>query len=103
MLQNSLLYKVIAWLMAWRQLSVVILVCLVMLSSMGVSLSSHLTRQNYTRLQKIALFSDNLDSEYEKLLLEQSAWADFARVDLVSRLELGMRPPGSENTVIVKR
>jgi cell division protein FtsL len=51
----------------------------------------------------IDLETDNLDSEYEKLLLEQSAWADYTRVDRVSRDELGMKPPLAKNMVIVKR
>ncbi len=38
-----------------------------------------------------------------KLLLEQSAWADYTRVDRVSRDELGMKPPLAKNMVIVKR
>jgi cell division protein FtsL len=103
MLLKNPLIKLIVWMLAWRQLSVALLVALLMASAVGVALSSHQTRQMYTRLQVIGLDSDALDSEYEKLLLEQSAWADFARVDQVARAELSMQPPVAENMVIVKR
>jgi cell division protein FtsL len=46
---------------------------------------------------------DNLDSEYEKLLLEQSAWADYSRIDQVSREQLHMLAPTSKSIVVVGR
>jgi cell division protein FtsL len=54
-------------------------------------------------LQELQAAQDYLDSDYERLLLEQSAWADYARIDQVSRDELHMLPPSVEDLVVVKR
>ena len=98
---KNFLLKIVVWLSGWEQLAVGALLLLVITSSLGVALSAHETRQMYARLQEIELERDNLESEYEKLLLEQSAWADYARIDQVSRAELGMRAPVLNKMVIV--
>ncbi|MDZ7686879.1 MAG: cell division protein FtsL [Gammaproteobacteria bacterium] len=61
------------------------------------------TRQQYAEIQQLERTQDHLDSEYEKLLLEQSAWADYARVDRISREELGMTSPAAKDIVVVTR
>ena len=101
MMSKNFLLSTIVWLAAPERLTVGVLLLLVLGSSLGVALSAHQTRQMYAQLQEIGLESDNLDSEYEKLLLEQSAWADYTRIDRVSRTELGMRAPSLNNMVIV--
>jgi cell division protein FtsL len=66
-----------------------------------VSYAAFETRQNYSRLQVLVTESDSLDSEYEKLLLEQSAWAGYARIDELSRDDLGMLIPEGEQIVVI--
>ena len=80
-----------------------LLLCLVLLSRVGVILASYETRALYSRLQVEEHVSDNLDSEYERLLLEQSAWAGYHRVDQLAREELQMRSPGQANFVLMRR
>ena len=72
------------------------------ISAVGVVWSVHLTRLGYAELQTLEADRDALESEYERLLLEQGAFADFARVDRVAREELGMYTPGAREVVIVK-
>ena len=98
---ENFLLRIVVWLSRVERLAVAVLVLLVLVSSLGVALSAHQTRQMYARLQEIGLKRDNLDSEYEKLLLEQSAWADYTRIDRVSRTEMNMRAPVLNNMVIV--
>ena len=100
---QNLLLKTLIWLCQWKQISCAILMFSVVLSGIGVTFTSHQIRQVYARLQVVNLNSDNLDSHYEKLLLEQSAWADYSRVDQISRKVLAMRSPDIENIVIVNR
>ena len=101
--QPNFLLSIVRWSAGTKQLSVATLLLLVLASSLGVSFAAHQTRQMYHKLQEISFVKDNLDSEYEKLLLEQSAWADYTRIDRVSPTELSMRAPVSENMIIVKR
>jgi cell division protein FtsL len=101
--QGNFLLNIIRWSAGIKQLVVATLLLLVLASSLGVAFAAHQTRQMYHRLQEIGFERDNLDSEYEKLLLEQSAWADYTRIDRVSRTELSMRAPVSDNMIIVKQ
>lgn len=100
---NTPALRLVAWLLEWPQLSVCLMVVAVLLSSLGVVYAAHETRQMYARLQALEKEQDFLDSEYEKLLLEQSAWADYSRIDRVSREKLGMSPPESDDIVVVTR
>ena len=69
----------------------------------GRHLGSHETRALYSRIQVEEHASDNLDSEYERLLLEQSAWAGYNRVDQLAREELQMQTPRQANLVLMRR
>ncbi|MBD3647525.1 MAG: cell division protein FtsL [Pseudomonadales bacterium] len=99
----SLLTDTLVWILRWNQLSVVILVFVLLASALAVIYSAHMTRQMYSQLQTLQKEQDDLDSEYEKLLLEQSAWANFSRVDEVARQELNMKTPGAEDLVVVRQ
>ncbi|MFN3238415.1 MAG: cell division protein FtsL [Pseudomonadales bacterium] len=101
MIRELVVFRLVMWLLAWQQLVVAVLVIAVIASSFGVSLAAFQTREQYSVLQKLNEESDQLDSEYEKLLLEQSAWAGYARIDEVAREELGMQIPQGEQVVVV--
>ncbi|MEJ6517210.1 MAG: cell division protein FtsL [Pseudomonadales bacterium] len=103
MIADSLLFRTLSWLLAWQQLLIAALIGLLVVSSLAVALSAHETRQLYSQLQVLGQERDNLDSEYEKLLLEQSAWADYSRIDQVSREQLHMLAPTSKSIVVVGR
>lgn len=100
---DSLVMKLVAWLLAWPQLAVVLLVIAVVISSLGVVYTAHETRAAYARLQDLQETRDSLDSRYEKLLLEQSAWADYSRIDRLAHKQLKMSSPKPEDIVVVKR
>lgn len=102
-LTETPLFKLTSWLLAWPQLSVCLLLLLLVASALGVVFAAHETRQQYAEIQQLERKQDHLDSEYEKLLLEQSAWADYARVDRISREELGMTSPAAKDIVVVTR
>jgi len=101
--QENLLFKTIVWLVMWRQLLVLALLSAVLISALGVSLSAHITRQLFANLQQASLQRDDLESEYEKLLLEQSAWASYSRLDQLARNDLNMRTPLTRDMVVVQR
>lgn len=100
---NAPLVRLLAWLIAWPQLSVLLLVAVLVGSALGVIYSAHETRHLYAQMQTLHDERDFLDSEYEKLLLEQGAWADYSRVDQLSRSELNMASPDADKIVVVQR
>lgn len=72
-------------------------------SALAVIASSHQTRNMYREIQMLQQEQDNLQSEYEKLLLEQSALANNGRVYQVARGELNMIPPALSKIVLVEK
>jgi cell division protein FtsL len=101
MIRDLLVFKVLMWLLNWQQVGIGLLIVAVLVSSFGVSFAAFQTREQYSELQKLGRESDRLDSEYEKLLLEQSAWAGYARIDEVAREELSMQIPSGDQVVVV--
>lgn len=95
--------RLLAWLLLWPQLSILLLVAVAVGSALGVIYTSHETRHAYAQLQDLQERRDSLESEYEKLLLEQGAWANYSRVDQVSHNELKMSAPKPDDIVIVSR
>jgi len=102
-LSQPLMFRTLRWMAAWPQFSVCLMVLAIILSSLGVIYSAHKTRQLYAELQGLQTNSDFLDSDYERLLLEQSAWAAYTRVDQVSHDELKMASPAAADIVVVTR
>jgi len=102
-MKDSPLVKLFVWLFQWQQLQVVGLVILIGVSAVGVIYSAHLTRVQYSKLQDLEKERDLLDSDYERFLLEQGAWAGYARVDEVSRSKLGMKTPSATDLVLIGR
>jgi len=102
-MKDSPLIKLLFWILQSQQLQIVGIVILVITSAVGVIYSAHFTRLQYSKLQDLEKEQDLLDSDYERLLLEQGAWAGYARVDEVSRTELGMKAPAAADLVLISR
>jgi cell division protein FtsL len=102
-IRDTLVGKVFVWFTGWTQISATLLVVVGIASALAVIQSVHVTRQQYSELQELRAIQDNLDSEYEMLLLEQSAWADYARIDQVARDDLMMFAPTAETLIVVTR
>jgi cell division protein FtsL len=103
MIRENPFMRVVLWILNWPQLLQGALLVAVVVSCFGVSLAAFETRQKHSRLQALVSEADNLDSEYEKLLLEQSAWAGYARIDEISRGDLGMQIPEGEHVVVISQ
>lgn len=96
------LIELVAWLFQAQRMAAVVLGAVVMLSAFGVIVASHETRAMYREIQVLQKENDDLQSEYEKLLLEQSAWANNSRVDEIARNKLQMVPPDVHEIVMVR-
>ena len=83
----------------WR---VVVLWVLVLISAIAVGLVSHLGRQEYAQLMVLEREASQLDEDYGKYLLEQSAWRSLQRVETVAAQQLNMHSPRSSEILMVK-
>lgn len=63
--------------------------------------SQHQARKLYVELQKEQELARELEIEWGRLQLEQSAWAAHARVERIARRSLGMRVPPADRIQVV--
>ena len=99
---QPLILQLVPWLVKPGTLLASVLTLLLVVSSLGVGYASHQTRNMYRDLQTQEKYYDDLEHEYEKLLLERSAWADYTRLDQLAHAELGMDAPTRKETVVLE-
>lgn len=86
------------------QVLVIFLVWMAVLGSgLTVVYARHEARKSFIELQALNSQRDELDIEWDRLLIEQSTWATHARIEQISREQLNMRVPDPEKIVIVRQ
>jgi cell division protein FtsL len=85
-----------------RLLLAFVLLVLCLLSALAVITASHLTREQYGKLQQLESEYQQLQTEYGQLLLEQSAWSAPSRVERLASERLEMRLPEIEEIEVVR-
>lgn len=71
-------------------------------SAIGVITTSHLTRDQYARLQELEREQQQLQTEWGQLLLEESAWASPARIERLAQQRLEMRLPDIDEVEVIR-
>jgi len=102
MQSGTILLELFKWMM---QRSVVVTIATTVLtvgSALSVIYVTHSNRQLYSQLQELQKQQDLLESEYEKLLLEQSAWSEYSRVERLSKSQLAMKTPEVGDVIMVQ-
>ena len=66
---------------------------LIVVCAFGVIQTSHACRQLYAQLQILEASRWYMEEDYGRLLLEQSTWASYRRIERVAERDLGMQPP----------
>ncbi len=89
-------------LLSLRLLLVVALVLACLVSAMAVINTSHLTREQYARLQQLERERDQLQTEWGQLLLEESAWSSPARIERLATERLEMRLPDVNEVEVIR-
>lgn len=82
--------------------SIVVLVILVMSSAISVVYSKHLNRKLFVELQQLNKNIDDLNIEWGRLQLEESAWSDHGRIEKIAQTKLNMMLPGIDSVVYLK-
>jgi cell division protein FtsL len=77
-----------------------VVVCLV--SALAVITASHLTRDQYARLQQLEREENQLQTEWGQLLLEESAWSSPARIERLAVERLEMRLPDVDEVEVIR-
>jgi cell division protein FtsL len=74
----------------------------VLLSAISVVWARHEARVQFVTLQAVQAERDELNVDWGRLQLEQSAWATKARIERAARVDLGMQRPEQREIVVVK-
>ncbi|MDH3513248.1 MAG: cell division protein FtsL [Gammaproteobacteria bacterium] len=81
---------------------IVILFVAVLLVSMAVVQMRHESRHRFSELQAQQAERDALNVEWGKLLLEEGAWSQHRRIEVMARTRLGMSSPDSARIRVVR-
>lgn len=74
----------------------------VILISIAVVQTRHESRQHFAELQMQQAERDALNVEWGKLLLEEGAWSQHRRVEIMARNRLDMNTPEAANIRVVR-
>jgi cell division protein FtsL len=80
-----------------------VLVAAVAMSALAVIGTSHECRQAYTRLQLLQVSQWDMQENWSRLLLQESALATHYRVEQVASRSLRMRIPAAADTRLLLR
>jgi cell division protein FtsL len=75
--------------------------CAVLVSSAGAIYSKYRARELFVELERLNSGRDELDAEWGRLQLEQSAWSAYAFVERVASERLHMSIPDSRDIEIL--
>lgn len=80
-----------------------ILLALVMVSAIAVVYSVHLSRKTVAALAVLEKQQYTIEVEWGQLLIEQSAWGAYGRVEKIATERLGMKMPEPNHIVMLKK
>lgn len=82
---------------------VLVMVLLVIMSSVAVIYTKHVSRSEFIKLQQLEKQRDSLNEEWGRLLLEESTLGNPSRVERQARQRLQMVVPEADRTVVIER
>ncbi len=63
----------------------------------------HEARTQFMELQELESRIDELDMEWDRLLIEESTWSNHSQIEQTARQRLGMRLPSPAEVRVVRR
>lgn len=93
---------VFAGLFSKRHFSIMLLALAVFMSGFMVIYSKDYQRRLYIESQSLNAQANQMQTEWGKLLLEQSTWAMQARVEHIATTKLNMVVPSAKSVVMVQ-
>ena len=79
------------------------LLTLVMVSALSLVYSKHQSRKLFVEVQQLQKQIDELDIDWGRLQLEQSAWSAHSRIERIARKRLNMKPPAANEIVYISQ
>ncbi|MDD5174985.1 MAG: cell division protein FtsL [Sterolibacterium sp.] len=79
-----------------------ILLILAVVSAIGTVASNHLARKLFADIEHEQSYMRDLEVEWGQLQLEQSTWANHARVEQIARNRLRMKSPSAGQVISIE-
>ena len=79
-----------------------LLLVLVIASAFAVIMSRHESRKLFVELEQLRKQVDELNVEWGRLQLEQSAWSAHGRIERIARKRLNMKLPAASEVVYIQ-
>lgn len=83
-------------------IGILIMVCVVIVSAIGVVYVKNYERQLFSELQHSKVLRHRLEMEWSQLLLEESTWSTPARIQRIAQHQYNMLVPTSEKVKTVE-
>ncbi|MCW8955874.1 MAG: cell division protein FtsL [Gammaproteobacteria bacterium] len=80
-----------------------LLLVMVIGSALAVIYSRHESRKLFVELQQLHKQVDELNIEWGRLQLEQSAWSSHGRIERIAETRLNMKLPDANEVVYIKQ
>jgi cell division protein FtsL len=84
------------------QMQITSLWVLVVVTAISVAYASHLCREKYAELVMLEGEANQMQIDYGRYLLEQSAWGSLQRIEMSAIAKFNMHSPQSDEIVIVR-
>ncbi len=75
---------------------------LVIVSALAVSFSAHWSRQLLNELAAEMDVREKAQAEWGRLVLEQSTWTAYSRIERIATDQLGMKVPEPSDVILVQ-
>lgn len=85
-----------------KLMTLLVFYLVVVVSASGLVYSKHLQRRYFVELQALQETGSKLQTEWEQLLLEESAWSNQSRIEQIANNELGMRLVNHSDVVMLE-
>ncbi|WP_251978974.1 cell division protein FtsL [Salinicola avicenniae] len=85
-----------------RGILLAVMVLAILFTALSITTTTHLTRVQYARLQKLESQRDALQTEWGRLLLEESTWSSPARIESLASQRLEMRVPSVGDVKVIR-
>ena len=79
-----------------------VLATAVLVSAVAVVHAKYRSRVLFGELQSLEAQADEVDIEWERLLIEHGAWGTPAHIEASARKKLKMRMPKADEVIIIK-
>lgn len=94
---NSLLFT-----LHFPRLRMIILFVALLVSSFSIVYIKDLNRRLFIQYQDLQQVNSDINVNYSKLLLEESAWSTQSRIQSIAENQLNMEVPSSNNIIMLK-